>query len=427
MIKNKRFKIKTLDGYCDFAGIAESNHDSYLEIIFTNDISVKCSDNHIFWTYNNQMIRAKDLLIGFELQSQNGFYEILEINHINKPINMFDIIEVENIENSFILSNSLKSHNCQFLTFEKSLVDTDILDFYQTPQVSLEINGFNIFKDELDHDDGLIIVTIDPSGGGDDNSVIQVWEIAPQKVYELASFVDSAADASVLFDKLLWLQEFMKEKWNYLPDESLIIFERNGIGEGLAQILTQTEKAIENLEMPLFYDNKGKPGLHTTQSIKNKLALQFKNLVEFDKMVINDCEFIDELYGFVRTKAGSYEGKSGYHDDRVMASFLLVYYLMNIFSDFAMGDFSVDNMMLVKPEDKIVNIDKTESDPALIYRKKLEENKRKSENELIEEAKRKEREAYAQQAQMGSSIVEEEDPNEEIDLDKYDILSSQSL
>lgn len=426
MIKNNRFKIKTMDGYRDFEGIAESSHASYLEIKFTNTMSVKCSGEHIFWTYNNRMIRAKDLLMGFEIQAENSFYEISEINHIDESTTMFDIIEVDNSSNSFLLKNAINSHNCQFITFEKSLIDTDILDFYQTPEVIEEINGFNIFKEKLDHDDGLIIITIDPSGGGDDNSALQVWEIAPQQVHELASFVDADADASVIFEKLLWLQEYMKEKWEYLPDESLIIFERNGIGEGLAQILTQTEKAIENLEMPLFYDNKGKPGLHTTPSIKNKLALQFKNLVEFDKMKINDSEFIDELYGFVRNTNGSYSGKAGYHDDRVMSAFLMVYYLMNIFADFAMGDFSVDNMMLVKPEDKIVNLDKTESDPAMIYRKKMEKETR-NKNELLEESKKKEREAYAQQAMLGSSVVEEEDPDEEIDLDKYDILSSQSL
>lgn len=428
MIKNNRFKIKTMDGYRDFAGIAESSHNSHLEIKFSNNMSVKCSGEHIFWTYNNRIIRAKDLLIGFEIQAENGFYEISEINHIDESTTMFDIIEVNNSSNSFLLKNAINSHNCQFITFEKSLIDTDILDFYQTPEIITEINGFNIFKNKLEHEDALLIVTIDPSGGGEDNSVIQIWEIAPKKVYELASFVDADADASVLFDKLLWLQEYMKTQWDYLPDESLIIFERNGIGEGLAQILTHTEKAIENLEMPLFYDHKGKPGLHTTPSIKNKLALQFKNLVEFDKMKINDSAFIDELYGFIRTTGGSYAGKSGYHDDRVMAAFLLVYYLLNIFSDYAMGDFSVDNMMLVKPEEKIVNLDKTESDPALIYRKKIEENNKKTEAELIEEYKKREREMFAKQAMMGSSIVEEDDDtDEEIDIDKYDILSSQSL
>ena len=420
MVTNNRYKIKTPFGYKDFAGIAESIHQSYLEILFHNGEIVKCSGEHIFWTYNNDLIRAKDLLVGFELKTENDIWEISAINDIQETKNMFDIIEVDNKENSFYLANSLKSHNCQFLTFEKTLIDPDVLDFYTFPEIALEINGFEIYKEKLDHPDGLLVVTIDPSAGGEDFSVIQIWEIAPQKVIQLASFVDQDADASVIFEKLLWLQEFMKTQWNYQPDESLIIFERNGIGEGLAQILTQTEQAIEYLEMPIFYDNKGKAGIHTGQTLKNKLALQFKNLVEYNKMVINDALFIDELYGFVRNSVGSYSGKSGYHDDRVTCAFLMVYYLMNVFADFAQGDFSVDNMMLVKKEDKLINTSHVEHDPAVLYRERMKKEAA-SEAELIEAAKKAEREAYAQQAAMGSSIVED-DEEDDGNWDSYDIL-----
>lgn len=426
MVTNNRFKIKTPFGYKTFAGLSESQHNEYLEIIFDSGEIVKCSGEHMFWTYNNDLIKAKDLLTGFQLKSEKGIFEIVNINYFSTPTVMFDIIEVDNNEHSFYLANKLKSHNCQFLSFEKILIDPDVLDFYQTPDYVDEINGFEIYKDNMDHVDGLMVVTIDPSAGGEDFSVIQVWEIAPQQVIQLASFADSDSDASVIFEKLLWLQEFMKTKWNYQPDESLIIFERNGIGEGLAQILTQTEKAIEYLEMPIFYDSKGKPGIHTGQTLKNKLALQFKNLVEYNKMIINDAKFIDELYGFIRNSVGSYSGKSGYHDDRITASFLMVYYLMNVFADFAQGDFSVDNMMLVKKEDKIINNTNEERDPAILYREREEAKQleQKQEQDLIEAAKKAERDAWAKQAQMGSSIVEENNDDDDWDMDKYDILPS---
>ena len=49
--------------------------------------------------------------------------------------------------------------------------------------------------------------------------------------------------------------------------------------------------------------------------------------------------------------------------------------------------------MLVNREDKIINTDKTQTDPALIYREKMkkekEEAQKKAEQDLIEEAKRK--------------------------------------
>lgn len=426
MVTNNRFKIKTPFGYKHFAGLAESSHNDYLEIKFDSGESVKCSKNHIFWTYNNDLIKAEDLLVGFELKSENGIYEITEINHFNENTTMFDIIEVENKENSFYLANSLKSHNCQFLTFEKTLIDPNILDFYQFPEIFTEILGFEIYKEKLSHPDSLLTITIDPSAGGEDNSVIQIWEINPKQVIQIASYVNQDADASILFEKILWLQEFLKKQWNYEPDESLIIFERNGIGEGLSQILTQTEKAIEFLEIPIYYDNKGNAGIHTGQTAKNKLALQFKNLIEYNRMVINDKYFVDELYGFVRTGAGSYAGKSGYNDDRVMASFLMVHYLMNVFADFAQGDFSVDNMMIVTQEDKLINTDKDDHDPALLYRERLKKAKddeqKKIEYELEEIRKKAEREMWAQQAAMGSSIVVDDENEDDWDPDEWDIL-----
>jgi len=424
---NNRYKIKTPDGYKSFEGIASSQHTHYLDITFSNGKNVKCSGEHIFWTYNNDMIKAKDLIVGFDLKAENEIFEISSINTITEDRTMFDIIEIDTKDHSFYLANSLKSHNCQFLTFEKTLVSTEVLDFYQTPQIFEEIMGLEIYKTELSHPDSLLVVTIDPSGGGEDNSVMQLWEIAPKQVFQIASFASPDADASVLFEKILWLQDFMKTKWKYPPDESLIIFERNGIGEGLAQILTQTEKAIEFLEIPIYYDNKGQPGIHTGQTLKNKLSLQFKNLLEYNKLIINDKLFIEELYGFVRNGAGSYSGKSGYMDDRVTCSFLVVFYLMNVFSEYAMGDFSVDNMMLVKAEDKIANTSGEEYDPAILYREREEAKKVKTDAELIEEAKKLEREYWTKQAQNSSSIVEEDEDAETWDIDDYDILPSQSL
>ena len=206
------------------------------------------------------------------------------------------------------------------------------------------------------------------------------------------------------------------------------MFERNGIGEGLAQILTQTEKAIEYLEMPIYYDGKSAPGVQMTPPMKKKLALQFKNLVEYDKIQINDPEFIDELYGFIRNSNGSYSAKSGYHDDRVMACFLLVHYIMNVFAEYADGDFSIDNMMLVKEEDRVKIDNKAEADPAAKYKERLaREEKADMEQVLadkIENDLKEERERYAKMASMGSSIVTDDDDDEDIDLDSYDILPS---
>jgi hypothetical protein len=108
-----------------------------------------------------------------------------------------------------------------------------------------------------------------------------------------------------------------------------------------------------------------------------------------------------------------------------MATFYLVYYIMNVFAEFADGEFSLDHMMLVKAEDRVKIDTKTVTDPAAKYRERLE--KEKADLALLDKKilddKAHEREQYAQMAQMGSSVVENED-DDDIDLDNYDILPS---
>ena len=79
-----------------------------------------------------------------------------------------------------------------------------------------------------------------------------------------------------------------------------------------------------------------------------------------------------------------------------------------------------NELAIRKKEDKIINTSNVEQDPAVLYRERMKKEA-DSEAELIEAAKKAEREAYAQQAAMGSSIVEEDDEDEG-NWDSYDIL-----
>jgi len=426
MVKNNRFKILTQNGYRAFKGIVDSYHDNYFEISFVDGSSVECSENHLFWDLENNLIQAKKLNIGISIKTEHGVSTISKIKEIQKRVKLFDIIEVDSQDNHFLLGNKLKTHNCQFITSEQQLIDPDILDFYTSQEPIEEINGFRIFKNKMDDIDGLLVVTIDPSGGGDDSSCIKIFEVAPQKVYEVASFSDPDADASLIFEHLLWLQGYMRECWHFQPDESLVIFERNGIGEGLSQILTHTEKANEQLEFPIYYDDRGKAGIHMTPTLKKKLSLQFKNLFEYDRLKINDSKFIDELYGFVRTgTGGGYAAKSGYHDDHVSATLLMVFFLLTEFSNYVQGaEYSVDSILLTDKSKKI-NYTVEAVDPAVAYRNKTKQEEEKLIAEAkrleAEEKKRLENEYYVQLANMSSSSIVDESEDDE-DYDKWDIM-----
>ena len=158
--ENNRYLINTTEGYKTFAGLAASSHKYYMKISFLNGEEVQCSKDHIFWTYNNDLIKAEDILVGFDLKSKDGIMEVSEISNIISEKTMIDIIEVDSSNNNFFLSNDLQSHNCQFLAFEKLLVESEVLDFYTTPGIIEEIMGFQVYKEKLEHIDSLLIITI---------------------------------------------------------------------------------------------------------------------------------------------------------------------------------------------------------------------------------------------------------------------------
>ena len=344
-------KIKTKNGFKKFDYINKTTHDEYLEILLENNIKIKCSLDHLFYK-KGLVYSACDLKINDYLDLLKGQIKIIDIKHIKDTIELYDIIEVKD-GNEYLIESDIRTHNCQFLSFEKAIIDSEFITEYESERDFTYINyaGFRLYKESVNADSSLVI-TIDPSASGDDNSVIQLWEFTPKKVILIASVAEDNLDASAIFHKILDLQDMIRIKFNKAVEDTILIFERNGIGEGLVQILTQTEKALDELEIPLYYDKKGLPGIYMTQPLKHKAVLNFKTLFEHNKIDINDDEFIEELYGFTQGKDGKYKAKNGYKDDRVMCSMLMVHYLTNDFIEYADGDFSIDNYMIHERKDK---------------------------------------------------------------------------
>jgi hypothetical protein len=65
------------------------------------------------------------------------------------------------------------------------------------------------------------------------------------------------------------------------------------------------------------YGNKSNRGIRTTKSVKRLGTSILKNLIEGQKLIIQDFETISELSTFV-SKGTSFEAGEGSHDDLVM-------------------------------------------------------------------------------------------------------------
>ena len=418
MVRNERFLIKTKNGFKSFAGISKSKLESYVKIILRdslgNEKEIKASSKHMFYT-DNGFLKVSEIKVGEIIYGEKTKYEVKKKERIEKNVEMFDIIEVDDLNNAFVIEHDIITHNCQFLSYEKTLVDTDILKYYETDPVVGELDGIEFYSFEKKDDSSIFVISIDPSGTGEDNSVLQLWDVSSKGMYQTASIADKNLGASDLYDKIILIQRILSEKFNFETENAIIIFERNGVGEALVQILTQTEKAMEELEIPIYYDSRNKPGVNLNQKLKNKLATLFKMWFEGGVIKINDKEMIDELYGFVKNKRGSFSAQSGYTDDRIMASFYLIYFVMNDFLNYAGDEFSVDELLFLDNKKNIKDKDETEIDPAEFYRKKyLEKNNsdiNKNSSNKIEEIE-------------SISVVDENDNgnNDDLDIDEYDIM-----
>jgi hypothetical protein len=71
------------------------------------------------------------------------------------------------------------------------------------------------------------------------------------------------------------------------------------------------------------YGNKSYRGIRTTKSVKRLGCSIMKNLIESEKLIIQDFDTISELSTFI-AKGGSFEAEEGRHDDLVMTLVLFL-------------------------------------------------------------------------------------------------------
>ena len=210
-------------------------------------------------------------------------------------------------------------HECEFIGSINTLITPSKLRsmVWKTPIVKND-EGLRVFeKAEKDH---LYFITVDVSrGAGIDYhafTVIDTTEI-PYKV--VATFKNNEL-APVLYPNIIY---GVAKEYN----NAYVLIEVNDIGGQVADIL-HGDLEYENMLCTSVKGRKGQVlgegfgqntvfGIRTTQPVKRIGCSTIKNIIENDKLIINDIEIIQELTSFI-VKNNSYEADSGYHDDLVM-------------------------------------------------------------------------------------------------------------
>ena len=228
---------------------------------------------------------------------------------------------------------------CEFLGSTNTLVNVNVLRNMTFVNPTFHKNGFDQYGDILpDHQ---YVITVDTARGvGLDNSAFLVIDITSVPYRVVAKFKDS------LISPILYPELIYNVATNY--NEAFVLIEINDIGEQVANILAN-DLEYENIFITNVKGRAGQVisggfssnrqlGVRTTKKVKRIGCSTLKDLVEDNKIIIEDFDLIEEMSNFI-TKKDSYKADEGYHDDLVMCLVLFSWLIrQSYFKDLTNSD-----------------------------------------------------------------------------------------
>jgi hypothetical protein len=113
-----------------------------------------------------------------------------------------------------------------------------------------------------------------------------------------------------------------------------LLIELNDLGETVANIiqqdleydnvLTTSVKGRGGQKVGGGFAHRVQLGVKTTKTVKRVGCSNLKDIVENDKVILNDYDLLQELSVFIN-KRNSYEAEEGHHDDLVMCAVLFAW------------------------------------------------------------------------------------------------------
>ena len=209
---------------------------------------------------------------------------------------------------------------CQFLGGQNTLISSSKLKTMVMKAPIETLNCLDIYEEPTE--DRVYTLTVDVSHGeGNDYSAFSVIDSSKFPYRQVAKYRNSNI-SPLLFPSVI---SNVAKKYN----EAWVLIETNGIGQQVADIL-HDEIEYENMILitsrgragQVFdggFGGKGQAqyGITMSKKVKQVGCNMLKNLIEEDKLLINDFDTIAELSSFA-SKAGSYEAEAGAFDDLAM-------------------------------------------------------------------------------------------------------------
>lgn len=174
-------------------------------------------------------------------------------------------------------------------------------------------DGLSVYK-EPQKDRNYLLVSDPSEGTGNDDSAFVIFDITEYPITIAAKFANNTI-SPLVFPGII---ERMGKTYN----NAFILTELNNNGQMIANILW-TELEYENMVSFGFHGNE--IGVRTTKSVKRLGCSTFKDMIETEKLIINDSDLISQISTFIRKKLG-YMADDGAHDDLVMCCVLFAWF-----------------------------------------------------------------------------------------------------
>ena len=223
---------------------------------------------------------------------------------------------------------------CDFIGSSNTLISSEKLNALTWVKPMSKTNdGLTIFLDPVKETETtplhtyFIVVDV-ARGQGKDYSALTVIDIT-QMPYKIVAKYRNNIISPLLFPSII---RSLGKRYN----DAYVMVELNDIGSQVADIL-HTDLEYENLIKSNMRGRKGQIitegfgsnksqqlGIRTSQVVKKLGCSVLKNLIENDKLIIEDAEIIEELTTFISTNA-SFSADRGYNDDLVMTLVLFAW------------------------------------------------------------------------------------------------------
>jgi hypothetical protein len=315
------YEVLSPSGFVKFSGVQKVSRSKYRHFIFDDGTEIKCSLDHRFGgLWDEDEILASSLNRGEYLQGK----KILYVEDVEEQIDLYDLMNVDG--GNLYYTNGLVSHNCEFLGSIDTLISPQKLKTMAYINPIQSNAGLDLYaKPQEGH---TYVLTADVSRGtSNDYSAFLVFDVSEMPYRIVAKYRDNEIKPLIFPSKIYDIARAY--------NQAFVLIEVNDIGEQVATTM-QYDLEYDNLIMASmrgragqilgggFSGGRAQLGVRTTKAVKRIGCSNLKQLIEDDKLIIEDLDIISELSTYI-VKGQSFEADEGCTDDLVACLFLFAW------------------------------------------------------------------------------------------------------